>query len=49
VDEFSSAFPGVNDKLEGDRMVLRHIRSHVENHVGIQQIVWRSGGAAATE
>ena len=49
MDEFRSAFPGIDCPLKGYGMVPRHVRSHDEDDVGIQQILRRGGGPSATE
>ena len=49
MNHLRALFLRVDHPLEADRMVFRHIRTHDQDRVGVEQIVWRGGGAASPE
>ena len=49
MDEDGSFITGCLDPLKRDRMVLSHITTHVQNHIGISKIDIMIGHCTASE
>ncbi len=48
VNDLGAAFLRFNHPLKANGMVLRHVRSHDQDRIRIEQILWRSRGSAAS-